>query len=78
MVIVSLFVFSPLLRYWISDTPTMFGYRAFSRLSVSKRRCPDPHGRYSSRTCINGLLMFNWDNGEIWVIRCSHRPALDL
>ena len=26
----------------------------------------------------NGLLMFNWDDGEIWVHSVTHRPALDL
>jgi hypothetical protein len=27
---------------------------------------------------VNGLLMFNWDDGGIWVNSLPHRPALDV
>lgn len=76
IVIISLFIFAPLMRYWISR-PDIFGYRAFSRLG-SVTPLPEPAWKIFASNLYNGLLMFNWDDGEIWVNSVTHRPALDV
>lgn len=73
----SLVVFLPLLRYWL-EYPDMFGYRAFSRLGSVDAPLPGPAWQVFLSNLWNGLKMFNWDNGEIWVHSVTHRPALDV
>lgn len=77
VVVVSIFVFSPLLRYWI-ERPDLFGYRAFTRLSSIENPLPGPAWQIFLSNLKNGLLMFNWDDGEIGTHSVTHRPALDL
>ncbi|MFN8384409.1 MAG: glycosyltransferase family 39 protein [Anaerolineales bacterium] len=77
IVVVSIFVFSPLMRYWLSH-PEMFGYRAFTRLSSLETPLPGPAWQIFLSNLYKGLLMFNWDDGEIWVNSVTHRPSLDL
>lgn len=77
IVIVSVFVFLPLLRYWIGH-PDQFGYRAFTRLSSIETPLPGPAWQVFLSNMYNGLLMFNWDDGEIGTHSVTHRPALDL
>ena len=77
VVIVSLFVFLPLLRYWM-ENPTHFGYRALTRLSDMETALPGPAWQIFLSNLYKGLLMFNWDDGDIWVHSVTHRPALDL
>jgi len=74
---VSLFVFLPLLRYWVSN-PQIFGYRAFSRLGEVETPLADSAWKIFLSNLYKGLLMFNWDDGEIWVNSLPHRPALDI
>lgn len=77
VVVVSLFVFLPLLRYTI-DRPDLFGYRALSRLSDIENPLPGPVWQIFLSNLKNGLLLFNWDDGEIWVHSVTNRPALDF
>ena len=77
VVIISVFVFLPLLRYWI-DFPQNFGYRAFTRLGDVETALPGPAWQIFLSNLYKGLLMFNWDDGEIWVHSVVHRPALDM
>lgn len=77
IVIVSVFVFSPLLRYWVGH-PEQFGYRAFTRLSSVETPLPGPAWQIFLSNMYKGLLMFNWDDGEIQTHSVLHRPALDL
>jgi len=77
IVIVSVFVFSPLLRYWIAY-PDLFGYRAFTRLGSIETALPKPAWQIFISNMYKGLLMFNWDDGEIQTHSVLHRPALDL
>lgn len=73
----SLFVFLPLLRYWL-EYPAQFSSRALSRLTAVEQALPGhPLGIFLSNLW-NGLKMFNFDDGEIWVISVTHRPALDV
>ncbi len=77
LVSASALVFLPLLRYWISH-PAIFGYRAFSRLSSVETPLPGPAWQVFLSNLYKGLLMFNWNDGEIWVNSMPHRPALDM
>jgi 4-amino-4-deoxy-L-arabinose transferase-like glycosyltransferase len=77
IVVASLFVFLPLLRYWLGH-PEIFGYRAFTRLSSVETPLPGPAWQIFLQNLYKGLLMFNWDDGEIWVNSMPHRPALDV
>jgi hypothetical protein len=75
--VVALMVFLPLLRYAF-DNPGLFSYRAMSRLGTSDQPLPGPAWQIFLSNVWNGLRMFNWDDGEIWVHSIPHRPALDL
>ncbi|MGE5250171.1 MAG: ArnT family glycosyltransferase [Bacteroidota bacterium] len=75
--LLSLIVFLPLLRYWF-DHPDTFSYRAISRMGTVERPLPGPAGQIFLSNLWNGLRMFNWDDGEIWVNSVPHRPALDV
>ncbi|MBC7877549.1 MAG: glycosyltransferase family 39 protein [Anaerolineales bacterium] len=77
IVVTSLFVFLPLLRYWIAN-PAMFGERAFTRLTSMETPLPGPAWQIFFSNLYRGLLMFNWDNGNIWVNSLPNRPALDI
>jgi len=73
----SLVVFIPLLRYTL-DNPEAFSYRALSRLGSIEQPLPAPALQIFFSNLWKGLLMFNWDDGEIWVHSVTHRPALGV
>lgn len=73
----ALVVFTPLLRYTI-DNPDTFSYRAFSRLGSIEQPLPAPALQIFFSNLWDGLRMFNWDDGEIWVHSVPNRPALDV
>jgi len=73
----SLAFFLPLLRYWI-EAPGEFTYRTLTRISTTETALPGPWWQVFFSNLWNGLRMFNWDNGEIWVHSVTHRPALDV
>lgn len=75
--VISLFVFLPLLRYWVSD-PATFGFRAFSRLGSVEQELPGPAYQIFFSNLWRASKMFNFDDGEIWVHSIMHRPALDV
>lgn len=77
LVTASLILFLPLLRYWL-ENPDSFGYRAFSRMSAIETPLSAPVLEVFFSNLWNGLKMFNWDDGEIWVHSVTHRPALDV
>ncbi len=77
LVITSLFVFLPLLRYWMQN-PATFAYRAFSRLGSLEQVIPGVWWQILLSNTWNALKMLNWSNGEIWVHSIPFRPALDL
>lgn len=76
VVVVSLFVFSPLMRYTL-ERPDLVGYRALTRLSDLETPLPGPAWQIFLSNLYRGLLMFNWDNGHIWAHSVPNRPALD-
>jgi hypothetical protein len=73
----ALVVFIPLLRYTF-DNPDNFSYRALSRLWSIDQPLPAPAIEVFFSNLWNGLRMFNWDDGDIWVHSVTHRPALDM
>jgi hypothetical protein len=77
LVLVSLMVFLPLLRYAI-ENPEMFGFRALSRLGSVERPLPGPALVIFLKNLWNALVMFGWSDGNIWVHSVTGRPALDI
>jgi 4-amino-4-deoxy-L-arabinose transferase-like glycosyltransferase len=77
LAITALFIFLPLLRY-AQENPAKFESRAFTRLGTLEQPFPGPPLQIFLQNVWNGLLMFNWDNGEIWVTSIPHRPALEI
>ncbi len=76
LALMSLFVFLPLLRYWV-DNPATFSFRALSRLSGVENPITQPIWQIFISNVWTALKMFNFDDGEIWVHSVPHRPALD-
>lgn len=77
LALVSMFVFMPLLRFWL-DHPAEFGFRALTRLGGVEQSLPGPAYEIFFSNLWNALRMFNYDDGEIWVHSIPHRPALDI
>jgi hypothetical protein len=77
LALVSLFVFLPLLRYWLAN-PEEFGFRAFTRIGGVEQPLPGPAWQIFFSNFWNAIRMFNYDDGEIWVHSVTHRPALDI
>ncbi len=77
LVLVSVVVFLPLLRYW-SQYPENFAFRAFTRLATTERAYPAPVGLIFLSNLWKALIMPFWDNNNIWVHSVVNRPALDV
>jgi hypothetical protein len=73
--LISLMVFLPLLRYSVSN-PDMFSYRALSRVSTLEKPLDAPAWQIFFQNLWKALIMFAWDDGEVWVVSITHRPAL--
>lgn len=73
----SLITFLPLLRYW-SENPEPFGFRALSRIGEAGTQYPHSVWIIFLTNLYRGLLMFNWDDGNIWVNSIPNRPAFDM
>jgi hypothetical protein len=74
---VSLLVFIPLLRYWLSN-PDLFAYRAFSRLTGMEVGFQNSPIDYLLQNFWKASVMFFWDNGVIWAHSIPRRPALEV
>jgi hypothetical protein len=77
LVLVSFIIFLPLLRFALED-PYIFSFRSFSRLGSVERPLPGPAWQIFLSNLWQAMIMFAWDNGEIWVHSVPHRPALDV
>lgn len=77
IVIISLVVFIPLLRYWIAN-PDLFTYRAFSRLTAMEVDFQGNPLVIFMENFWKASVMFFWDNGSIWVHSIPGRPALEI
>lgn len=77
LALAALIIFLPLLKYMIED-PANFSERAFSRLGSVERPLPGPLLEIFFNNSWKALIMFFWDNGNIWVHSLVGRPALDV
>lgn len=73
----SLLTFLPLLRYSL-ENPEMVSFRALTRLSGLEREIAGSVVQVFFHNLWNSLIMFFWDNGQIWVHSLPGRPALDI
>jgi hypothetical protein len=78
---ISLIIFLPLLRVWI-QMPEIFNLRTMTRLTDVEVGDGMASGwgllGVLLKNVWNGLLMFNWDSGNIWVNTITHAPSLDI
>ena len=77
LVLVSLIIFLPLLRFAI-EYPSLFDSRAFSRLGTIERPLPGPALVIFLKNLWNASTMYFWSDGQIWVHSVTNHPALDI
>ncbi len=77
LALVAFVVFLPLLRYQLGAPQDFYG-RMFTRMGSWEQPLPGPAWKIFLSNLWRGLLMFNWDNGEIWVNCVPYRPSLDV
>jgi len=77
VVILSLVIFLPLLRYALAHSES-FNYRVLTRIAGVEQPLPGPWYQVFIQNTWNALTMFNWDNGDIWVHSVPDRPAMDV
>lgn len=77
MGLIALLVFLPLLNYSITN-PNNYSYRTLTRVGTIERAYPGSPLLIFLDNLWDAMTMFAWDNGEVWVISVTHRPALDI
>ncbi len=77
LALISLIVFIPLLRYAI-DYPSIFDFRAFSRLGLSEGPIHGSAVLVFLKNLWNASIMYFWSDGNIWVHSVTGVPALDI
>ncbi len=77
LVLISLIVFLPLLRFAL-EFPTLFDFRAFSRLGIAESVLPGPALLIFLKNLWNASIMYFWSDGNIWVHSVTGSPALDI
>jgi 4-amino-4-deoxy-L-arabinose transferase-like glycosyltransferase len=77
VVLVSVIVFLPLLRFAL-EYPTLFDFRAFSRLGTTERPLPGSAWLIFLNNLWNASTMYFWSDGKIWVHSVTDSPALDI
>lgn len=56
----------------------MVAFRSLTRLGDLERPLPGPALEIFFQNTWNALVMFFWDDGDVWVHSVAHRPALDV
>jgi 4-amino-4-deoxy-L-arabinose transferase-like glycosyltransferase len=77
MGLISLLVFLPLLNYSLAN-PGNFSYRTLTRIGTIERAYPGSPLHIFLDNLWDAMTMFAWDNGEVWVLSVTDRPALDI
>jgi Dolichyl-phosphate-mannose-protein mannosyltransferase len=77
LVLVSLILFLPLLRFAL-EYPSLFDLRALSRLGTTERPLPGSALSIFFTNLWNASTMFFWSDGNIWVHSVTGSPALDF
>ena len=75
--LISLIIFLPLGRYALENYD-MFSYRMLTRMSDAEQPLPGSAWKIFFTNTWKALIMFQWDNGQIWVHSIPGRPALEL
>ncbi len=73
--LISLIVFLPLLRFALSHYH-VFSYRMRTRVMGVEHPLSAPGWKIFLTNTLKALVMFQWDNGEVWVHSIPGRPAL--
>lgn len=73
---IALVIAVPMLRA-AYDMPEAFMFRTVTRVGSAERPLPGPAVAILASNMWNGLRMFNWDNGGVWILSIPGRPALD-
>ncbi|MEX1248567.1 MAG: glycosyltransferase family 39 protein [Anaerolineales bacterium] len=76
LALVALVICTPLLRYAI-EHPNQFGERTFTRMFEAERAYSEPVVLTFAKNVWNGLAMFNYNGGQIWLVGLPGNPALD-
>ena len=77
LIFASLLVFLPLLRFALSNMDS-FSYRMLTRMTEIEAAFSSPAWLIFFKNLWDAMVMFFWDNGEIWVHSVTHRPALGI
>jgi hypothetical protein len=77
IVLFSLVLFLPLGRYFI-ENPQSFLYRQSTRMTSIETPINGSPLNVFIQNIFDGFLMFNWNDGEIWVNSIPGRPLLDV
>lgn len=77
LILLSLIVLTPLLRYALEEGST-FSYRMLTRMSSLESPLPGSGWLIFLRNLWNALLMPVYSAGSIWLVGLVNRPALDL
>jgi hypothetical protein len=80
LVMVSLIVFLPLLRFMTesSENMSIVLYRSMTRISTAETEFPGNPVFIFMDNMWRVMTMFAWDNGSTWVHSVPGRPALDI
>lgn len=77
LLLIAFVILLPLLRFTIEDADSIL-FRTLTRMGSMERPLPESPLLIFLRNLGNALLMFSWDNGEVWVTSVPHRPALGV
>ena len=75
--LISLIIFLPLGRYAMSNYD-MFAYRMQTRMTDAEHPLPGPVINIFLSNLWKSLIMYQWENGQIWVHSIPGRPALGV
>lgn len=76
LALVTLVICAPLIRYAV-EHPTQFGERTLTRMFEAEREYPESVLITFPKNVWNGLGMFNYSGGTIWLVGLRDKPAFD-
>lgn len=75
--LIAFLVFLPLIRFALAN-PEIFTYRMNTRMTSLETELPGSPLIIFLKNLAKSAIMFQWDNGNIWVHSISGRPALGV
>ncbi|MDZ7844070.1 MAG: glycosyltransferase family 39 protein [Anaerolineales bacterium] len=75
--LISTLIFLPLIRFALNN-PEIFTYRMNTRMTSLETELPGPPLVIFLKNLAKSAVMFQWDNGNIWVHSIPGRPALGV